>query len=146
MLFRFVCERASGTIAAESSIELQDDDPKRRSIAMKSTAQKSGLSFRDVIGIFWEWRQASISVEVCFFGKAETSETVRVSIDGLVSLVDPEGIVTVSGDGREIELDLRGCEFQHAWEAPGRKDGFDPLDPDSILQLKFPNGEICLVF
>ncbi len=113
---------------------------------MKSTDQAKGLSFKDVIGIFWEWRQASISVEVCFFGKAEASETVRVSIDGLVSLVDPEGIITVSGDGREIELDLRGCEFQHAKEVPARQDVFDPLDPDSILQVKFPNGEICLVF
>ena len=113
---------------------------------MKSTDQGKGLSFKEVIGIFWEWRQASISVEVCFFGKAQASETVRVSIDGLVSLVDPEGIITVSGDGREIELDLRGCEFQHAKEVPGRHDVFDPLDPDSILQVKFPNGEICLVF
>jgi hypothetical protein len=113
---------------------------------MKSTDLDKGLSFKDAIGIFWEWRQASISVEVSFFGKAEKSETVRVSIDGLVSLVDPEGIITVSGDGREIELDLRGCEFQHAKEVPGRQDIFDPLDPDSILQVKFPNGEVCLVF
>ena len=113
---------------------------------MKPTAQDKGFSFKEVIGIFWEWRQASISVEVCFFGKAQSSDTVRVSIDGLVSLVDPEGIITVSGDGREIELDLRGCEFQHAREVPERQDVFDPLDPDSILQVKFPNGEICLIF
>jgi hypothetical protein len=113
---------------------------------MKPTAQDKGFSFKEVIGIFWEWRQASISVEVCFFGKAESSDTVRVSIDGMVSLVDPEGIITVSGDGREIELDLRGCEFQHARELPGRQEVFDPLDPDSILQVKFPNGEVCLLF
>lgn len=113
---------------------------------MKPTAQDKGFSFKEVIGIFWEWRQASISVEVCFFGKAQSSDTVRVSIDGLVSLVDPEGIITVSGDGREIELDLRGCEFRHARELPGPRDVFDPLDPDSILQVKFPNGEICLIF
>jgi hypothetical protein len=113
---------------------------------MKPTAQDKGFSFKKVIGIFWEWRQASISVEVCFFGKAESSDTVRVSIDGLVSLVDPEGIITVSGDGREIELDLRGCEFRHAREVPERQDIFDPLDPDSILQVKFPNGEVCLIF
>lgn len=113
---------------------------------MKSSDNGTRLSFKDAIGIFWEWRQASISVEVCFFGKAEACETVRVSIDGLVSLVDPEGIITVSGDGREIELDLRGCEFRHAKEVPARQDLFDPLDPDSILQVKFPSGEICLVF
>ncbi|MDE3136939.1 MAG: hypothetical protein KGL59_10225 [Acidobacteriota bacterium] len=113
---------------------------------MKPTELGKGLSFKDAIGIFWEWRQASISVEVCFFGKAKASETVRVSIDGLVSLVDPEGIITVSGDGREIELDLRGCQFHHAKDVPGRAEIFDPLDPDSILQVKFPNGEICLVF
>jgi hypothetical protein len=113
---------------------------------MKASDNGNALSIKDAIGIFWEWRQASISVEVCFFGKAEACETVRVSIDGLVSLVDPEGIITVSGDGREIELDLRGCEFRHAKEVPGRQDLFDPLDPDSILQVKFPNGEICLVF
>jgi hypothetical protein len=113
---------------------------------MKPTDLGKGLSFKDAITIFWEWRQASISVEVCFFGKAKESESVRVSIDGLVSLVDPEGIITVSGDGREIELDLRGCQFHHAKDMPGPKDVFDPLNPDSILQVRFPSGEICLVF
>jgi hypothetical protein len=113
---------------------------------MKPTELGKGLSFKDAIEIFWEWRQASISVEVCFFGKAKESESIRVSIDGLVSLVDPQGIITVSGDGREIELDLRGCHFHHAKDVPGRQDAFDPLDPDSILQVRFPNGEICLVF
>ena len=63
---------------------------------MKPTAQDKGFSFKEVIGIFWEWRQASISVEVCFFGKAESSDTVRVSIDGLVTLVDPEEIQTAN--------------------------------------------------
>lgn len=112
---------------------------------MRTSGQGKGLSFKEAVGIFWEWRQASISVEVCFFSKAQSSDTVRVSIDGLVSLVDPEGIITISGDGREIELDLRGCRFQHA-KASRSQEGFDPLDPNSILQVKFPNEEVCLVF
>lgn len=113
---------------------------------MKPTEQNEGLSFKEVTEIFWEWRQASITVEVCFFGQASSSDTVRVSIDGLVSLVDPEGIITISGDGREIELDLRGCRFQHAKEETRKGAIFDPLDPESILQVKFPNGEVCLIF
>lgn len=113
---------------------------------MKSGDTENSISFTDALHIFWDWRLASISVEISFFGKSKSSETVRVSIDGLVSLVDPEGIVTVSGDGREIELDLRGCRFARARQFSGNPEIFDSLDPDSILQVNFPNGEICLVF
>ncbi len=113
---------------------------------MKSTALECTISFSDALHIFWDWRQASISVEVSFFGKSRASETVRVSIDGLVTLVDPEGVVTISGDGREIELDLRGCEFARAGKASGSTEPFDPLDPDSVLQMNFSHGEVCLIF
>jgi hypothetical protein len=113
---------------------------------MKSGDSGNSISLTDALHIFWDWRLASISVEICFFGKSKSSETLRVSIDGLVSLVDPEGIVTVSGDGREIELDLRGCRFARARQPAGNPEIFDSLDPDSILQINFPNGEICLVF
>jgi hypothetical protein len=113
---------------------------------MKPTARENSISFSDALHIFWDWRLASISVEISFFGKSKSSETVRVSIDGLVTLVDPEGIITVSGDGREIELDLRGCEFARARKTRGNPEVFNALDPDSVLQVNFPNGEVCLVF
>ena len=103
---------------------------------MKSTSREKAISFNDALHIFWDWRKASISVEVCFFCRPGSSENVRVSIDGVVRLVDPEGIVTVSGDGREMDLDLRGCEITHARETVGGTKILNPLDPDSILQAK----------
>lgn len=113
---------------------------------MKPTTQGNTISFSDALHIFWDWRLASISLEVSFFGKSRASETVRVSVDGLVTMVDPEGVVTISGDGREIELDLRGCEFARAGKTCESVQPFNALDPDSVLQVNFPHGEVCLVF
>ena len=113
---------------------------------MKPTSREKTISFKEALRIFWDWRQASISVEVCFFCRPGSSENVRVSIDGVVRLVDPDGIVTVSGDGREMDLDLRGCEITHAREAAQGTKILNSLDPDSILQMEFPSGEMCLIF
>ena len=113
---------------------------------MKSDDRSGAISFKDAVRYFWIWRQSAISLEVCFVGKGETAETVRVSIDGLVTLVDPQGEITISGDGREIDLDLRGCRFDRAGEAPQGGESFDPRDPDSVLQITFPNEQVCLVF
>jgi hypothetical protein len=113
---------------------------------MKSSENEKAISMKDALRIFWEWRQASISVEVCFFCRPGSSENVRVSIDGVVRLVDSEGIVTIAGDGREMDLDLRGSEIAHARNTASELRKLNPLDPDSILQVKFPDGEICLIF
>jgi hypothetical protein len=113
---------------------------------MRSSSQTKAIPLREALRIFWDWRQASISVEVCFFCREGTYESVRVSIDGVVRLVDSEGIITIAGDGREMELDLRGSEITRARQRDGGPKNLDPLDPDSILQVKFPDGEICLVF
>jgi hypothetical protein len=113
---------------------------------MKSEDRNGAISFKDAVRFFWVWRQSAISLEVCFLGKGETAETVRVSIDGLVTLVDPQGKITISGEGREIDLDLRGCRFDRAGEAPKCAETFDPRDPDSVLQITFPNEQVCLVF
>ena len=146
----FLRLRASETIFTERN---EDDDPnagesagKRRETKMKSDDQSGAISFKDAIRYFWVWRQSAISLEVCFLGRGETAETVRVSIDGLVTLVDPQGKITVSGDGREIDLDLRGCRFDRAGETAEGGESFDPRDPDSVLQITFPNGQVCLVF
>lgn len=113
---------------------------------MKSAENEKAISMKDALHIFWDWRQASISVEVCFFCRPGSSENVRVSIDGVVRLVDSEGIITIAGDGREMDLDLRGSEITHAQNQAGELKKLNPLDPDSILQVRFPNGEICLIF
>lgn len=113
---------------------------------MKSTENKNTISIKDALLIFWDWRKASISVEVCFLSRPGTSENVRVSIDGVVRLVDMDGIVTIAGDGREMDLDLRGSEITHARNATGELKKLNPLDPDTVLQLTFANGEICLIF
>lgn len=105
------------------------------------------ILLKDAIDIFWEWRLASIRIEVqCFSGAPKSSGAVRMHVDGLVSLVDPEGMITVSGDGREIELDLRECTINRLKPKCGQDDGIHPLDPDSSLEVQFPTGEICLVF
>lgn len=113
---------------------------------MKPTTDGKTILFHDALHIFWDWRQASIPVQVCIVCAPGSSENVRVSIDGMVRLVDSEGVVTISDDGREIDLDLRGCEITRAREAAKGLKKLNPLDPDSILQVKFPNGEACLVF
>lgn len=113
---------------------------------MKPSDQQKAIPFEDALRVFWDWRQASVSVEVCFFCGPGSSENIRVSIDGVVRFIDPEGIVTVSGDGREMDLDLRGCKITRAGEMAGKAKILNALDPDAILQVKFPNGETCLVF
>ncbi|HVB34245.1 MAG TPA: hypothetical protein VNJ52_07755 [Patescibacteria group bacterium] len=113
---------------------------------MESTPHGKAIPFKDALRIFWDWHRASIAVEVCFFCRPGSSEDVRVSIDGLVNLLDNDGNITVSGDGREIDLDLRGSEVTYAREVPAGLGQPNSLDPDSILQVKFPSGEICLIF
>ena len=113
---------------------------------MKSSEKENTISVKEAMLIFWDWRQASISVEVCFLSRPGTSENVRVSIDGLVRLVDSNGVVTIAGEGREMDLDLRGSEITHARSAAGDPKILNPLDPDTVLQVKFLDGEICLIF
>jgi hypothetical protein len=104
------------------------------------------ISLKNVLDTFWDWRMASVCVEVDWFAcQSGAPATARVSLDGLVTHVDPAGIVTVSGDGREIELDLRPCSFRRPREIFGRG-ALESLDPDSILQIDFPTGEVCLLF
>jgi hypothetical protein len=104
------------------------------------------ISLKNALDMFWDWRMASVCVEVDWFAcQPGAPATARVSLDGLVTQVDPAGIVTVSGDGREIELDLRPCNFRRPREIFGRG-ALESLDPDSILQIDFPTGEVCLLF
>lgn len=112
---------------------------------MKSTNQDKAISFKDTLRFFGNWRRASIPVQLCFLGRPQSSENVRVSIDGLVSLVDARGIVTVSGNGRKIDLDLRGTQVTCIGSAAVATGKLHSLDPDSLLQVKFPDGEICLI-
>ena len=113
---------------------------------MKSSERENTISIKDAMLIFWDWRKASISVEVCFLSRPGTSENVRVSIDGVVRLVDSDGVVTIAGDGREMDLDLRGSEITHARNATGELKKLNALDPDTVLDVRFPDGEICLIF
>ena len=107
---------------------------------------QNAISFEDALRVFRDWHSGLIPVQASFLGKAGFSGTVRGSVDGLVTLVDPKGIVTVSGDGSEIKLDLRVCEFSCAREAIEQQDARQLLDSDSALQLTFPNGAVCLVY
>jgi hypothetical protein len=114
---------------------------------MLPEAKNKMIPLKDAIDIFWQWRLASIRIEVQWFsGEPKSPGAVRMHVDGLVSLMDPEGVVTVSGDGREIEFDLRQCAVKHLKGKPGETGGVHPLDPDASLQIEFPNGEVCLVF
>lgn len=113
---------------------------------MKSSETGNTISIKDALFIFWDWRKASISLEVCFLSRPGKSENVRVSIDGVVRLVDSDGVVTIAGDGREMDLDLRGCEITHARNETSELKKLNPLDPDTVLQVRFPDGEVCLIF
>jgi hypothetical protein len=103
------------------------------------------ITLKDVLRAFREWYSGSNPVRISFLGKAGCSDTVRVSMQGLVTLVDPRGIVRVSGDGRKIELDLNICKFSIARNSIDHPDVSQNLDSDSALHLAFPDGAICLV-
>lgn len=110
----------------------------------RTSAAHSAVSLKDALRAFRNWSSASIPVRVSFLGKAAASDTVKVSMNGQVTLVDPQGIVKVAGEGREITLDLQVCEFSLA----GSKEQPDISKPsgcDWALQLTFPNGAVCLV-
>jgi hypothetical protein len=111
----------------------------------RTSAAQSAISLKEALRAFRNWNSASIPVRVSFLGKAAASETVRVSMNGLVTLVDPQGMVTVSGEGREIKLDLRVCEFSIADDSVELADVSQPLGSHPALQLRFPNRAVCLV-
>lgn len=67
-------------------------------------------------------------------------------MNGLVTLVDSHGIVTVSGEGREIKLDLHVCEFSIADDSSELPGSGQPSASHPALQLTFPNRAVCLVF
>ncbi|HEV2388072.1 MAG TPA: hypothetical protein VGS20_12545 [Candidatus Acidoferrales bacterium] len=105
------------------------------------------LPLDDVLDIFWQWRLASICIEVQFFScEPKSPGAVRMHVDGLVSQVNPEGIITVSGAAGEIELDLRQCAVKYLKDKPGLDAAINALDPDCSLHVTFPTGEICLLF
>jgi hypothetical protein len=104
------------------------------------------LAMKDVLDSFWDWRMGSVCVEVDWFSNQAGAPTAaRVSLDGLVTQVDSAGIVTVSGEGREIELDLRRSSFRRPRETFARG-ALDSLDPETILEIDFPSGDVCLIF
>jgi hypothetical protein len=103
------------------------------------------VSLKDAVRIFREWNSGSIPVRVFFLGKVASSDSVRVSMNGHVTLVDPHGVVTVSGGGREIKLDLNVCEFSIARNSIEHRDLPQLSELDPALHLSFPNGAICLI-
>ncbi len=103
------------------------------------------IFLKDVLHAFREWHFGSNPVRISFLGKAGCSDTVRVSMQGVVTLVDPQGIVTVSGEGRKIKLDLNACKFSIARNSVDHQDVTQHLDSDSALHLAFADGAICLV-
>jgi hypothetical protein len=103
------------------------------------------ISLKDALRAFREWSKGSSSVQVFFLGKAAASDAVRVSMNGLVTFVDPGGLVTVSGGGREVKLDLNVCECSIARNSTEHRDAPQAFDSNPALHLAFPNGSICLV-
>jgi hypothetical protein len=116
-----------------------------RSNARTSAGSGPAISLKDVLRAFREWSSGSIALRVFFLGKAAPSDGVRVSLNGLVTGVDARNIVTVSGGGREIQLDLNVCQFSIEQNSIERRDLPQPFDRAPALILAFPNGAICLV-
>lgn len=107
--------------------------------------QGSRISFKEALLLFEAWRAAAISVGVTFFRKAESGGAVRVAMDGQVAIVEPGGIVTISGEGREISVDVHRCEFSCVREDCLRPGTAGSSALHSTLQLTFAGGEVCLV-
>lgn len=111
----------------------------------RASATRSVISLKEALRSFRNWKSSSILVRVSFLGKAAASGTVKVSMNGHVTLIDPLGIVTVAGEGREITLDLQVCELSVA-DSKEQPEISQPSGCDSALQLTFPNATVCLLF
>lgn len=114
--------------------------------ADRTDTAQNAISFKDALRAFRNWNSGSVPVRVSFRGKAAFAQAVKVSMNGLVATVDPRGIVTVSGEGREIKLDLNVCEFAITSDSVEQPGSGGPLTSDPALRLAFPNGAICVVF
>lgn len=103
------------------------------------------MELASALEMFWQWRLASTPVEVDWYVCAPGGAAkARVSVDGLVAQVESSGFVRVAGEGREIELDLRECSFARA-RPKARVAAGEMHDPETILRIDFPSGEVCLV-
>ncbi len=104
-------------------------------------------SLENALDLFRKWKDESARVRVGFGGVTGFKE-IRVHVVGFVKVVDPAGMVEISGNKSEIHLDLRECRFKYAEpkEPPGDLLLADIADLDSILHIDFPTGEMCIVF
>lgn len=103
------------------------------------------IPLKEAVRAFREWKNGSVTLQIFYLGKAADSDGVRVSMNGLVTLVDPRGVVTVSGGGQEIRLDLNICECSIAKNSFELQSFPQSLASDSALRLAFPNGAVCLI-
>lgn len=103
------------------------------------------MDLQNALELFRKWRFASTPIEVDWFAcQPGEMATARVSLDGLVTQAEASGLVTVSGEGREIELDLRECSFRRPKNGAGLG-AAQPNGSESMLEIDFPAGEVCLV-
>jgi hypothetical protein len=109
------------------------------------STQGSRISFKEAMCHFDALRAAATPVGVTFFRKSESGGTVRIAIDGQVVSVDPEGIVTISGHGGEISVDVNPCEFSCMRENSFGQGAVRSPELHTALQLTFAGGEVCLV-
>jgi len=107
---------------------------------------RNAIPFEEAFRVFVDWHSRRIPIQISFLGPSGLTETMLTSIHGLVTKLDSQGIVTVSGNGCEITLSLHGGEFSYA---NGAQQGQQPRPApgqDPVLQLTFPSGAVCLIF
>jgi hypothetical protein len=111
----------------------------------RPTSVQSPIALQDALRIFRHWHTASVRLQILFVGKSGITETVRVALKGTVAKVDSSGMVTVSGEGRQIRLDLHGCEVSAPGNGASSHSARKHLSQDSAFQIVFPGGATCFV-
>lgn len=119
--------------------------PMAAAVEDRISTQGNRISFKEALRLFGGWRAAGIPVGVTFFRKSGSEGAVRIAIEGQVVGVGPEGVVTISGDGGEISVDVHRCESFSVREDSFRHGTVDSHDLHVVLQLTFPGGEVCVV-
>lgn len=111
----------------------------------RQKVERNPIFFEDALRTLRDWHSRQVPIQLSFLGVSGFMETVRASIRGLITRIDLQGNVTVSGDGGEIKLDLLGAEFSSVSDIDGNHGSHSTPDSDPAMQMTFPSGAVCLV-
>lgn len=111
----------------------------------RQKVERNAVSFEDALRTLQDWHSRQVPIQISFLGVSGFMETVRASLSGLITGIDPQGNVTISGDGGEIKLDLLGAEFSSVSDIDGDQDSSGTSNSNPAMQMTFPSGAVCIV-